>query len=70
MKLVDISVKASSNKNDIVFDSFVCSGTVAVSAKKNRRKYIGFELSHVYHKIIEQRLKNTHQEVRLSDFKN
>ncbi len=70
VKLIDIFVKASSNKNEVVFDPFMGSGTVAVSAKKNRRKYLGFELSPVYNKIIEQRLKNTLQEVRLSDFKN
>jgi len=42
VKLVDISVKASSNKNDIVFDSFVGSGTVAVSAKKKQKKIYWF----------------------------
>ena len=58
VKLVDIFVKASSNKGDIVFDPFIGSGTVAVSAKKNGRKYFGFELSHDYYKIILERLKN------------
>lgn len=57
VKLVDIFVKASSNKGHIVFDPFMGSGTVAVSAKKNGRKYLGFELSPEYHKIIINRLK-------------
>jgi len=58
VKLIDIFVKASSNKGEIVFDPFMGSGTVAVSAKKNGRKYLGFELSSDYYNIIINRLKN------------
>ena len=70
VKLIDIFVKASSNKNDIIFDPFMGSGTTAVSAKKNGRKYLGFELSPVYHGVISNRLKDTISEVKLTDFKN
>ncbi|GCC10231.1 modification methylase MboII [archaeon] len=42
VKLVDIFVKASSNKNDIVFDPFMGSGTVAFSAKKKQKKIYWF----------------------------
>ena len=69
VKLVDIFVKASSNKGEIVFDPFMGSGTVAVSAKKNGRKYLGFELSQEYYKIIEDRLKRVSSEVKLTYFK-
>ena len=70
VKLVDIFVKASSHKGEIVFDPFIGSGTVAVSAKKNGRKYLGFELSPDYHKVILERLKNTVNDIKLTDFKN
>jgi site-specific DNA-methyltransferase (adenine-specific) len=68
VELVDIFIKASSNKNDIVFDPFMGSGTTAVSAKKNCRKYIGFEVSPTYYQIIQNRLKNIVPEGTLSDF--
>ena len=69
VKLIDIFVKASSNKGEIVFDPFMGSGTVAYSAKKNGRKYLGFEISPLYSQIIEERLKKVNPEVKLSDFK-
>jgi site-specific DNA-methyltransferase (adenine-specific) len=70
VKLIDIFVKASSNKGEIVFDPFMGSGTVAVSAKQNGRKYLGFELSPDYYRVILERLKKTVFEVKLTDFKN
>ena len=70
VKLIDIFVKASSHKGEIVFDPFMGSGTVAVSTKKNGRKYLGFELSPDYHKVIVERLKNIAKDIKLTDFKN
>ncbi|MEW6294810.1 MAG: site-specific DNA-methyltransferase [Candidatus Diapherotrites archaeon] len=58
-KLVEIFVKASSNKGDLVFDPFMGSGTVAVAAKKLNRDYLGCEIDKKYCKIIESRLKDT-----------
>jgi DNA modification methylase len=58
-KLVEIFVKASSNKGDLVFDPFMGSGTVAAVAKKLGRNYLGCEIDKKYCKIIEKRLKNT-----------
>lgn len=56
VKLVDIFVKASSKTGELVLDPFIGSGTVAYSARKNGRKYLGFEISPFYHKIAEKRL--------------
>lgn len=39
------------------------SGTVAVSAKKNGRKFLGFEISPTYHKVIQERLKKVNIEI-------
>jgi len=57
-KLVEIFIKASSNKGDLVFDPFMGSGTVAAVAKKLGRDYSGCEIDKKYCKIIDERLKN------------
>ena len=40
---------------DIILDPFMGSGTTAIAALKNNRKYIGFEISQDYIKLTEQR---------------
>ena len=50
---------ASSNKNDLILDPFLGSGTTATVAKKLGRNYFGVEKEKVYFKAAEQRLKNT-----------
>lgn len=47
-----------SNKNDVVMDCFMGSGTTAKMALLNNRNYIGFEISKEYCDIAEERLKN------------
>jgi len=48
-----------SNENDIVYDSFMGSGTVAKVCLLTNRKYIGSELSKKYCDIAETRLRQT-----------
>jgi len=50
---------ATSNKNDLVLDPFLGSGTTATVAKKLGRNYYGIEKEKAYFKATEQRLKNT-----------
>ena len=50
---------ATSNKNDLVLDPFLGSGTTATVAKKLGRNYYGIEKEKSYFKAAEQRLKNT-----------
>ena len=50
---------ATSNRNDLVLDPFLGSGTTAAVAKKLGRNYCGIEKEKVYFKVAEQRLKNT-----------
>ena len=50
---------ATSNKNDLVLDPFLGSGTTATVAKKLGRNYFGIEKEKYYFKAAEQRLKNT-----------
>jgi site-specific DNA-methyltransferase (adenine-specific) len=46
-----------SNENELVYDCFMGSGTVAKLAIMNNRNYIGSEISSEYCNIIEQRIK-------------
>jgi len=57
-KLLDRVIEVSSNKNDVVLDPFVGSGTTCFVAKKLGRKYIGIDISPNYCKITENRLKS------------
>ncbi len=50
---------ATSNKNDLILDPFLGSGTTATVAKKLGRNYYGIEKEKTYLKAAEQRLKVT-----------
>ncbi len=52
---------ASSNKDDMVLDPFLGSGTTATVAKKLGRNYYGIEKEKTYFKAAEKRLRNTKQ---------
>jgi DNA modification methylase len=49
-------IVASSNKNDLVLDPFLGSGTTAVVAKKLGRNWIGIEKSKKYVEVARQRI--------------
>lgn len=53
-----------SNPGDVVLDPFMGSGTTAISAIKNGREYIGFEIAEEYCRIAQQRVDEAkrHQE--------
>ena len=46
-----------SNEGDVVFDPFAGSGTTAKMAMKNKRNYIGFEISVDYYDMANKRLE-------------
>ena len=50
---------ATSNKNDLILDPFLGSGTTATVAKKLRRNYFGIEKEKNYFKAAEKRIKAT-----------
>src|SRR3990167_3681231 len=69
--LIDRVVKASSNSNEIVLDPFLGSGTSAIVALANKRKFIGFEINEKYCDLAVERIKqykNSPQPVSLFEF--
>ncbi|MCK5295848.1 MAG: site-specific DNA-methyltransferase [Alphaproteobacteria bacterium] len=56
-KLIAKLILASSNKGDVVFDTFLGSGTTSVVAKKLQRRFFGVELEKKYALLAEKRLK-------------
>ena len=59
VELLETWVKAMCPKGGVVFDPFAGSGASLVAAKKNKRKYVGCELSPDYTKRILARLAKT-----------
>ena len=51
-------IKSWSNKNDLIYDPFMGSGTTAKMAILLDRNYIGSEISEEYIKIAEKRIKD------------
>jgi site-specific DNA-methyltransferase (adenine-specific) len=58
MDIPDKAIKILSYKNDIVLDPFMGSGTSAVSAEINRRRWLGIELSPNYAEIARKRVQS------------
>lgn len=50
-------IQLYSYKNDIVLDPFMGSGTTAIAALKDKRHYVGFEVSKEYITLAENRIK-------------
>ena len=61
--LAEDHILSWSNKNDLIFDPFMGSGTTAKMALLNNRNYIGFEISPEYCEIANNRISNLRKEV-------
>jgi len=71
LKLIDRMILISSNTGDTVLDPFSGSGTTGVSAIKNGRKFVGFEIDPRWKNIMERRLSKTYKKqssAKLTDF--
>ena len=66
--LIKELIEISSNKNDIILDPFMGSGTTAVACKKLNRRYIGIEINENYCDIARERLNKVPK--RLDNFFN
>ena len=59
LSLMEHFVKIHTNKDDIILDPFMGSGTTGVAAVKNGRNFIGIEKDDEYFKIASKRIENT-----------
>ena len=57
LALFEYLIKTYTNKDDVVLDPFLGSGTTALAAKLLGRNYIGIEKNPEYVKIAEERIK-------------
>lgn len=57
VRLMEILITQSSNREDIVLDPFMGSGTTALACINKNRKFIGWEIDPKYHKLCEKRIK-------------
>ena len=55
-KILQHFIEILSNKNDVVFDPFMGSGSTGVVCEQLDRKFIGFELNDEYYNIACQRI--------------
>ena len=55
--LLEYIIKTSSNKNDIVLDCFMGSGSTGVACKHTNRNFIGIELDDNYFEIAKKRIE-------------
>ena len=58
IKLIEYLIKIHSNKDDIVLDPFMGSGTTGVACRNLNRKFIGIELDEDYYQIACDRIQN------------
>jgi len=58
-------LKASSNKNNLILDPFLGSGTTAVACEKMGRRWIGIEISEEYCKIAKERIEQERKQLKL-----
>lgn len=56
LRLLEKLVFIHTNKNDIILDPFMGSGTTGVAALNLKRKFVGIELDKEYYNIAENRL--------------
>ena len=61
-QLISYLINKSSEKDEIVYDPFVGSGTTALSALSLGRRYIGSEINEDYYKISLDRIKQMEEQ--------
>lgn len=57
VRLLDYLIKTYTNKNDLVLDNCMGSGSTGVSCVETGRSFIGMELDQNYFEIAQQRIK-------------
>jgi site-specific DNA-methyltransferase (adenine-specific) len=65
INLMEYFIEKSSNKGDVVFDSFAGGGSTLIAAEILDRNYIGIELDKDYFNIINKRLSEHKSQIRM-----
>lgn len=68
--LFEYLIKTYTNENEIVLDNCIGSGTTAVAATINNRKWIGFETESKYIELANKRLDQIQLKDDLKDYDN
>lgn len=68
VELCEYFIKTYTKENDIVLDNCMGSGTTAVAATINNRKWIGFETESKYVQLANKRLEKIQLEDDLKDY--
>ncbi len=58
-------IKLYSFKKDVILDPFLGSGTTSLSAIKNNRNYVGYDLSEKYIKLANRRVSEYTKQIKL-----
>ena len=61
-ELIRKLIRNSSKEGDIVLDTFMGSGTTAISCIKENRNFIGYEINKEFYKICLKRIKEVKEE--------
>ncbi len=64
ISLIKWLIRHYSDKNDIILDPFIGSGTTAIAALETNRNFIGFELNKEYFDIANNRIKDWQTQMR------
>jgi DNA modification methylase len=67
--LIRYLIRTYTNSSDIVLDNCMGSGTTAIAALREGRKYIGFELDKKYYEMTQQRIAEEKDYIELTDNK-
>ena len=69
-KLLAKLILASTNKNDLVFDPFLGSGTTSVTAKKLNRKFCGVEVDQTFAALAMKRLNAAEKDKSIQGYED
>nr|WP_278278069.1 site-specific DNA-methyltransferase [Anaerofustis stercorihominis] len=63
LSLIEQCILKHSDKNEIVLDPFMGSGTTGVACVNTNRRFIGMELDKQYFDIAKERINKTYEDI-------
>jgi DNA (cytosine-5)-methyltransferase 1/site-specific DNA-methyltransferase (adenine-specific) len=59
LRLMEEIIKIHTNEDQTILDPFMGSGSTGVACVKNKRKFVGIELSEEFYNLASHRIRNT-----------